>query len=107
MYPDKPQMGIEEKFGLMRHRGDEMARANEGLVKGLAKAKGGEKREKFNDFQTKLAENVREVGTANTITMGTPVAALERMYKQGQETEISGDAVARARKGQTPKLHRS
>lgn len=106
MYPDKPQMSTAENLDLMKHRRDELFRANNSLVQGVKKTKGFAKKEKFAEFQDKLAENVREVGTANTITMGTPVAALERAYKKGQETEISGDAVARARKGQTPKLHR-
>jgi hypothetical protein len=55
----------------------------------------------------KMMENLREVGTKNTAMINPDVKLLEKLANTGIPTEVSGDALARAKYGQTPKLHRS
>jgi len=46
----------------------------------------------------------REVGTANHALKGITVAELEEMAAKGRYTQVSGDALARTRRGVSPKL---
>lgn len=69
---------------------------------------------KDGEFMHKTQENAREIGTARLVHEGTPVHILQKTVEQLEKSspgenwgyEISGDALARAQKGQTPKLHR-
>lgn len=66
------------------------------------------------EYMHKTSENARELETARLVHDNTPVSVLQetvsKLQKESPETnwgyEISGDALARAQKGQTPKLHR-
>ena len=107
MYPDKPQMSLSEGEISAGNRSKEASRANSDMAKAISGMKIGSKRtKKLKAFDGKVDENSREVNSANAIDRDVSVKSLENLAKMGFPTEISGDAVARARKGQTPKLHR-
>lgn len=88
---------------------EEAHRADQSLSKALWAGKLAE-----GEYTHKTRENAREIDTARLVHYGTPVSTLEEtvktLQKDSPETdwgyEISGDALARAQKGQTPKLHR-
>lgn len=118
MYPDQPQLNTESFGGNQKdvdtatkrsaHIDAETERANRELTKSSIKStNAGESTPK--DFERKLAENMREGRSAKLVhnKLGLSVAHLEGAAEQGYPTEVSGDALARAKKGQTPKLHRS
>lgn len=51
-------------------------------------------------------ENAREMGTRSA--MNVPMDALKkRQERMGWDVEVSGDALARAKRGDAPKLHRN
>jgi len=57
------------------------------------------------ETKAKHKENWREIGTANAADMGMSTEQLDKNVAAGRFEEISGDALTRAKKGQTPKLY--
>lgn len=108
MYPDKPQMSLTEGEKSAGNRNKEVSRANSDMAKSISDMRIGNKRtKKIKAFDGKVDENSREVNSANAIDRNVSVKSLRNLAGMGFPTELSGDAIARARKGQTPKLHRS
>ena len=60
-------------------------------------------------FKSNTAENFREYDTRAAVLEPefNNVKVLAERAKAGRPTEISGDAMARAKAGQTPKYHRN
>jgi histidinol phosphatase-like enzyme len=56
-------------------------------------------------MDNKLEENDREIDTANAVLRGDTMADLKEASKMGIDLEVSGDALARAKRGAPPKLH--
>jgi hypothetical protein len=70
----------------------------------------GSKGPTVNDVSKKWSryeeENAREMGTRSM--MNVPMSDLKkRQERMGWDVEVSGDALARAKRGDAPKLHRS
>lgn len=119
MYPDQPQLNNapfggnpeDQKTATARAKSvdNETERANDSVTKSyVKKARAGQVSD-TKDHRAKLDENYREARSANLVhnPNNMTVRDLEAAEKMGYPSEISGDAIARAKKGQTPKLHRS
>lgn len=110
MYPDVPQLNnttdpfhtkrVDKAFKL----GDMANSAISSLGKSL-KASTRPNEEAIPSYRAKAEENRREIGTH--AAADDTIASLQAKAAKGEPTEISGDALARSKKGQTPKLHRS
>ena len=98
MYPDKPQIGLKETMDKANANSSEMTRADVNLAKSDLPSK---------TKHDRMDENFREVNTANRTLFDGSTSYLEERAAAGYPTEVSGDALARAKKGQTPKLHRN
>lgn len=94
MYPTRPQLSSDQAHKLTQSQ-----------LRGKWDADAGISVDK--DWDRKTKENDRELATHANANWNVSVSELEERAKKGKPTEISGDALARAKKGQTPKYHRS
>lgn len=95
MYPDQPQLSdaAAEKRSAANYDAYQNAKGSR-----FHRDYGTPAHQKRND------ENYREVDTHDAVMFDAPVSVLEAAAKKGHPTEVSGDALARAKKGQTPKI---
>lgn len=105
MYPDQPQLNSSnDPFHTKRvDKAFELADASRSAMDALGKSYKADPRpnsESTPSYLSKMEENTREIRSNSNVSGSTKVSDLK-------DTEISGDALARAKKGQTPKLHRN
>ena len=112
MRPQKGQFNFGEEFAALNNASDALQaslKASGKNPKGVSrKSHVAKMKERGDSAVRNIHENWREFKTREAVMSnpGITTDELQRRADAGNPLEVSGDALARAREGQTPKYHR-